>query len=214
MQDGGLGLLNQIRDFLFRDVFYFVSGLFIFLSSLTFIEISSIKQAAEIANNTSLSTLVVIAIFFLCYIAGFALNELLILLRFVRTKYHKPGKCIVLIASSYMSVSSETLTSMPETVNMDGSDLWKAAAHASQPYADRMERIVNLMHIGQTMFGSFSVCTILLVISCFTKGLFYMTPIFIVTACLSVIMFLVQRIKNFQLSLIYNLIHKERYNVN
>jgi len=72
MSEPALPLLTQIKDFLFRDIFYFVSGLFVLLCAVPYVE-EYIGGVTSTLLKLGFGTASSIALVFLSYVLGFAL---------------------------------------------------------------------------------------------------------------------------------------------
>ena len=204
-------ILKVFRNFIFRDIMYLTSGTLIF-SSLSIIWFSDKIKYITIPDYIPPYIVFILgmSIILLTYAFGYGLQELFSVLRIISTGYNKPKrKLMIWILTQFSAGGQSQWTKMSERKDVSVLKIWKERDNiCNENKKSRINRTVNLMQIGTALtpglFISFLIILFKLFFGFSTLYLFFLILIFV----FFLIMWLVSKIKNYQLSLMFNEIIK------
>ncbi len=198
-------VLKVFRNFIFRDVMYLTSGTLVFSSMYVIWFLDEIKlfKDSDIQSKPIIFVLYM-SIILLTYAFGYGLQELFSVLRIISTRYNKPKcKLMIWILSNFFAGADSQWTDMLDRKKVSILEIWgKRDKIKNESKKSRINRAVNLMHIGTALTPGIMITFLIIFIKLiFDFSVFYLL-LSIFSFAFFLIMLLVSKIKNYELSLI------------
>jgi hypothetical protein len=145
-------LIQTFERFIFRDAMYVIGGLSV-VGSFWYLFGEPLEKAVD--------PMIKLYVVFVAYIVGYAVQELFTIFHFTTTVYRKPNKWIAWLGNRF--AGGGTWYEMPKREEVDVEELWLCVdKHCPSRTSQRIDRIVNLKHIGATLGSSLFITAVFL----------------------------------------------------